>query len=60
MFRQLANCFDEAPVNLDRQRELDIAKGFVIIFMVISHGIEILGWFFDPQNAGGFFWHDLI
>ena len=27
MFKKIINCFDKAPVNLGRQRELDVAKG---------------------------------
>ena len=54
---QIRNCFDKDPVNMGRQHELDAAKGFIIIFMALSHAIEILGWFFDPQMSDGFFWH---
>lgn len=57
MVKQIRNCFSKDPVNTGRQHELDVAKGFIIIFMALSHGIEILGWFFDPQLADGFFWH---
>lgn len=57
MCRKIKSCFDTAPVNTGRQRELDIAKGLVIFFMAISHGIEIMNWFFDPQNEGDFFWY---
>lgn len=58
MIEKLKNCFDKDPVNSGRQRELDIAKGIFIIFMSISHCIEILGWFFDPTNGAGALWHD--
>ena len=57
MLRQIKNCFAPTPVNLGRQRELDISKGFIIIFMALSHAIEILGWFFDPLTSDNFFWH---
>ena len=57
MFKQIKSCFAQTPVNTGRQRELDIAKGWVIILMAFSHGLEILGWFFDPQIQDGFFWH---
>ena len=42
---------------MGRQRELDIAKGLIIILMSLSHAIEILGWFFAPESADGFFWY---
>jgi uncharacterized membrane protein len=58
MFKKIINCFDKAPVNLGRQRELDVAKGIFIIFMSFSHCIEILGWFFDPNSSVGASWHD--
>lgn len=56
MIKKISNCFDKLPVNYGRQAELDIAKGFTIILMAFSHGIEILGWFFDPSVPEGFFW----
>ena len=58
MIRMLRNCFDKEPVNLGRQRELDVAKGIFIIFMSWSHSIEILGWFFDPNSSAGDSWHN--
>lgn len=58
MFKKLINCFDKVPVNLGRQRELDIAKGIALIFMTFSHSIEILGWFFDPRLSPAITWHD--
>ena len=58
MIEKIKNCFDKDPVNLGRQRELDIAKGIFIIFMSFSHCIEILGWFFDPNISGSPSWHD--
>jgi RsiW-degrading membrane proteinase PrsW (M82 family) len=58
MVKKIINCFDKDPVNLGRQRELDIAKGIFIIFMSFSHCIEILGWFFDPNSSVGASWHD--
>lgn len=57
MLQWIRNCFDRDTVNTGRQRELDIAKGFIIIFMALSHAIEILGWFFPPEVADDFFWH---
>lgn len=57
MIKTIKNCFDPNPINTSRQQELDIAKGFIIIFMVLSHAIEVLGWFFEPQAADGFIWH---
>lgn len=57
MVRQIKRCFDHDPVNRGRQRELDIAKGLIVIRMAISHSIEILGWFLAPET-GGFTWHD--
>ena len=58
MVKKIKNCFDKDPVNVGRQRELDIAKGIFIIFMSFSHCIEILGWFFDPSASGSPSWHD--
>lgn len=58
MLDKLKNCFSKDPVNVGRQRELDIAKGIVIIFMSFSHCIEILGWFFDPSLTHSPSWHD--
>ena len=58
MVKKIINCFDKDPVNLGRQRELDIAKGITIIFMSFSHCIEILGWFFDPSITQSPSWHD--
>ena len=49
MVSQIKCCFAKDPINLGRQRELDIAKGIAIIFMVLCHGFEIMGWFFDPE-----------
>ena len=48
MFAKIKSCFAKEPVNFGRQAELDIAKGIAIIFMVLCHGFEIMGWFFDP------------
>ena len=56
MFKRISSCIAREPVNTGRQRELDIAKGFIVILMSLSHAIEILGWFFDPGSSGGFFW----
>ena len=44
----IKGCFVGEPVNMGRQRELDIAKGLAIIFMVLCHGFEIMCDFFDP------------
>lgn len=56
---RIRNCFANAPVNTARQKELDIAKGIAIVFMVFSHAYEILAWFFDPEVSqsisGGIF-----
>ena len=49
MIKAITNCFVEERVNLGRQKELDIAKGIAIIFMVLCHGFEILSWFFNPD-----------
>ena len=49
MVSQIKGCFSKEPINLGRQKELDIAKGIAIIFMVLCHGFEIMGWFFDPE-----------
>ena len=49
MISKIKNCFAKEPINLGRQKELDIAKGIAIIFMVLCHGFEIMGWFFDPE-----------
>ena len=48
MIRQINRCFAQEPINLGRQKELDIAKGLAIIFMILCHGFEIMSWFFDP------------
>lgn len=58
MIKKIINCFDKDPVNVGRQRELDIAKGVFIVFMAFSHCIEILGWFFDPNISAVPSWHD--
>lgn len=42
------SCFANEPVNLGRQKELDIAKGIAIIFMIFCHSFEVLSDFFDP------------
>ena len=34
MIEKMKNCFAKEPVNLGRQKELDIAKGIAVIFMV--------------------------
>jgi uncharacterized membrane protein len=49
MIKRIKACFAKEPVNLGRQRELDIAKGLAIIFMVFCHSFEILSGFFDPK-----------
>lgn len=54
MMKQIKNCFVKEPVNFGRQRELDIAKGIAIIFMVFCHSFEILSAFFDPAVSTDF------
>ena len=49
MFSQIKSCFAKDTINLGRQKELDIAKGIAVIFMVLCHGLEIMSWFFDPE-----------
>ena len=49
MISKIKSCFTKEPINLGRQKELDIAKGIAIIFMVLCHGFEIMSWFFDPE-----------
>ena len=51
MISKIKSCFVKDPINLGRQKELDIAKGIAIIFMVLCHGFEIMGWFFDPEAS---------
>ena len=51
MVKVIKKCFAEEQVNLGRQRELDIAKGIAIIFMVFAHAFETLAWFFDPEAS---------
>ena len=58
MVKEIRSCFVDEPVNIGRQKELDIAKGIAIIFMSFSHCIEILGWFFDPNKSANPSWHD--
>lgn len=59
MIKKIRNCFDKAPVNLGRQRELDVLKGIFIFFMSFSHCIEILGWFFDPGDSLAALWRSI-
>ena len=54
MVNQMKTCFAKEPINLGRQKELDIAKGIAILFMVFCHGFEILSWFFDPAISSSF------
>ena len=42
MVKLIKKYFAEEQVNLGRQRELDIAKGIAIIFMVFAHAFETL------------------
>ena len=51
MIKLIKKCFAEEQVNLGRQRELDVAKGIAIIFMVFAHAFETLAWFFDPEAS---------
>ena len=52
MMKAMKNCFVKEQVNLGRQKELDIAKGIAIIFMVFCHGFEILSWGRYPRLSG--------
>ena len=54
MIEKMKNCFAKEPVNLGRQKELDIAKGMAIIFMVFCHSFEILFDFFNPEISTDF------
>ena len=54
MIKKIKNCFAKDPVNLGRQKELDIAKGMAIIFMVFCHSFEILFDFFNPDISTDF------
>ena len=54
MVKAIKNCFAKEQVNLGRQRELDIAKGLAIIFMVFCHVFEMLMRFFDPEISSDF------
>ena len=51
MLQALRNCFFKEEVNTGRQLELDIAKGFAIIFMVWVHVFEEL----SPSTSGGLY-----
>lgn len=42
MFDGIRNCFDRHEINTGRQPELDMAKGFAILFMVWVHVFEEL------------------
>ena len=48
MISRLRNCFAKEEVNTGRQPELDIAKGFAIIFMIWVHVYEEL----SPSSSG--------
>lgn len=37
MFTNVRACFDRSEVNTGRQDEMDLAKGFAILFMVLAH-----------------------
>ena len=54
MIKAIKNCFVNEQVNLGRQKELDIAKGIAIIFMVFCHVFEMLCWFFNPYSLHDF------
>lgn len=41
LLHPISSCFVEEPINLGRQKELDIAKGIAIIFMIFCHALEI-------------------
>ena len=47
MFNTLKTCFSKEAVNTGRQTEVDVAKGFAILFMVICH---VLGYFSHYDN----------
>lgn len=51
MITKIKKCFANEPVNLGRQKELDVAKGLAIIFMVFCHSFEILSYLFDPAAS---------
>ncbi len=48
MFTAIKNCFGHENINTGRQRELDMAKGFAIMFMVWTHVFEEL----SPNSEG--------
>lgn len=47
MIQKLKDCFSREIVNTSRQLEIDLAKGFAIIFMVWSHVYIEFGIFYD-------------
>lgn len=48
MIKKLAACFTPDKINTGQQIELDIAKGFAIIFMVLCHAYTYLSDWSDP------------
>ena len=51
MIKQIKSCFANEAVNLGRQRELDIAKGISIVFMIFCHSYEMLAQLLDPAAS---------
>lgn len=48
MLNKIKNCFSHEIINTGRQHELDMAKGFAIIFMIWTHVFEEL----SPHTEG--------
>ncbi len=48
MLSKIKNCFSSESVNTGRQPELDVAKGFAILFMIWTHVFEEL----SPKTEG--------
>lgn len=48
MFTEIKNCFGHEIINTGRQHELDMAKGFAIVFMIWTHVFEEL----TPNTEG--------
>lgn len=51
MITEIKNCFGKDRIQTGRQPELDLAKGFAILFMIWVHVFEEL----SPQAAGGLY-----
>ena len=54
MTTAIKGCFSTEKKNLSRQPEIDIAKGFSILFMVFCHVFETLVYYFDPEQSIAF------